>query len=467
MKIAAVTLGCKVNQCDAGETLRLFARRGWEIVPPGPEADAILVNTCDVTNASGKKSRRAIRRAAGLGGAAVVVCGCCTRTAPGAAAGFEGADLVVSSMDSAEIVARVEEYLKESGRRTFGGPGDDYGGEPAEAGRAPAVSGEPTPKAAPAVSGELIPKASPAVSGEPMPKAGRTRYFLKIEDGCDMFCSYCVIPYARGKVRSRPPEEILSEAKAAVTNSYREIVLTGIHIASYGKDLYGKNTGLPALMREISGLPGLARVRLGSVEPRAVTADFLEAAASPVICGHFHLSLQSGCDAVLKAMNRKYTAEEYASAAKRLREAKPEAHLTTDVIAGFPGETDGDFDETCRFVEKIGFLKIHAFPFSAKSGTAAASLPGRVPENVIAARVKRLIRASEKMSADIYRSAVGKTVEVLFEEESGGYVWGHTHNYLRVGVRYIKGSDLINRTLPARLLEAGADSAAGELITRQ
>ncbi|MCL2463007.1 MAG: tRNA (N(6)-L-threonylcarbamoyladenosine(37)-C(2))-methylthiotransferase MtaB [Defluviitaleaceae bacterium] len=455
MKVAALTLGCKVNQYDTGGILRLFAEKGCEVIPPGPSADIIIVNTCDVTNVSGKKSRQMIRKAAGLNDAAVVaVCGCYTRTVPEAAAMTDGADLIIQSMDYGAIVAAVEEYLKKSGRGFL--DGETENGRPG------------------AESNAAFSREAESYAGETAINSGRNRYFLKIEDGCDMFCSYCVIPYARGRVKSRPPEDILLEARDAVTKGYREIVLTGIHIASYGKDLIKKDLtekdsfegfsrGLPYIMRKVHGIAGLERLRLGSVEPGAVDADFLEAAALPKVCGHFHLSLQSGCDAVLKAMNRKYTAEEYALAARRLREAKPGACLTTDIIAGFPGETDENFEETCRFAESVGFLKIHAFPFSPKNGTKAASMPGRVPEDVKAARVRRLIGISGKSAAGIYASYMGKTAEVLFEEEADGYVYGHTQNYLRVGVKAREGSGLINRTRAVRVLETGADWARGEV----
>ena len=399
-KAASFALGCKVNQYESEAIAELFAEKGYEIVDIDDEADVYVINTCTVTNFGDKKSRQLIRKVKRQNENAIVcVVGCYAQTAPQELMKVEGVNLVLGTKDRAQIVELVENYKVENGVESH-------------------------------VSDIMKERLFEPLSIQKL--ANRTRAYLKIQDGCSQYCSYCIIPYARGPIRSREPEDVIAEVKRLAENGFKEVVLTGIHVASYGKDR--RDTSLLEILRQVHEVEGIDRIRFSSIEPNVVTEEFAQAIADmPKVCDHFHLSLQSGCDKTLKEMNRKYDTEKYRQAAATLRKYLPEVALTTDIIAGFPGETEEDFQASYDFAKEIGFAKIHAFPYSPKRGTPAAERKDQLLNAVKSERSHRLIELSDKMADDFVQAYVGKEVEVLFERaiEDGVYE-GHTTNYIKV-----------------------------------
>ncbi|MBR5122392.1 MAG: tRNA (N(6)-L-threonylcarbamoyladenosine(37)-C(2))-methylthiotransferase MtaB [Anaerotignum sp.] len=399
-KAASFALGCKVNQYESEAIAELFAEKGYEIVDIDDEADVYVINTCTVTNFGDKKSRQLIRKVKRQNENAIVcVVGCYAQTAPQELMKVEGVNLVLGTKDRAQIVELVENYKVENGVESH-------------------------------VSDIMKERLFEPLSIQKL--ANRTRAYLKIQDGCSQYCSYCIIPYARGPIRSREPEDVIAEVKRLAENGFKEVVLTGIHVASYGKDR--RDTSLLEILRQVHDVEGIDRIRFSSIEPNVVTEEFAQAIADmPKVCDHFHLSLQSGCDKTLKEMNRKYDTEKYRQAAATLRKYLPEVALTTDIIAGFPGETEEDFQASYDFAKEIGFAKIHAFPYSPKRGTPAAERKDQLLNAVKSERSHRLIELSDKMADDFVQAYVGKEVEVLFERaiEDGVYE-GHTTNYIKV-----------------------------------
>lgn len=401
MRIAFYTLGCKVNQVETQAMERELIRRGHALADFDGPADAYIVNTCTVTAVSDKKCRGIIRRARKNGpGAVVAVCGCYAQTDPAAVSAL-GVDLVSGSAGRMDFLDKLEGLLRQ--------------------------------RAAPVVA---VDEALKRRDFERLPAGGgvgRTRAMLKVEDGCANFCAYCVIPYARGPVRSLPLDEAAAEARRLAVEGYREIVLTGIEISSWGRDL-NTGEGLIDLIEAVCAAAPDCRVRLGSLEPRTVTEDFcLRAAALPNLCPHFHLSLQSGCDATLKRMNRKYDTARYLESVELLRKHFHEPGITTDLIVGFPGETEEEFAQTLAFLRRCAFSAMHIFPYSKRPGTPAASMPDRIPNAVKEARA----REAAAVAAQMERQYLGqwKRAEVLFEEEKDGLWWGHTTRYCKVGVK--------------------------------
>ena len=400
MRVAGYALGCKVNQYETEALNEAFAARGHEIVEIGQAADLYVINTCSVTNLGDKKSRQLIRRVKRQNPQAIVaVIGCYAQVAPEELARMPEVNLLLGTGNRRELVELAEQYRPEMGLVNRVG------------------------------------SVAQARTFEPLSidrLSGRTRGYLKIQDGCDRYCSYCIIPYARGPVRSRPPADVLAEVGRLAQNGFAEVVLTGIHVASYGKDL--DNTSLAGLLAQVCQVPGIERVRLSSVEPRIVTPGFVEQLrALPKVCPHFHLSLQSGCDKTLKEMNRRYTAAEYAEAAALLRGGLPGTELTTDVIVGFPGETEEDFLESLAFVEKMGFLKVHVFPYSPKRGTPAAARKDQCGNAVKAERVERMLAVSHRSAQERLRGYLGRALPVLAEEEvAPGVREGFSPQYVRV-----------------------------------
>lgn len=394
MKVAFTTLGCKVNHYETEAMRELFLRAGWEAVDFSEAADVYVVNTCTVTQTSDAKSRRMIARAHRLNPSALVVAaGCYAQVSPEALAGLEGVGLVLGTSGRKDVVSRVDEALRRGTAQT-----------------------------------EIKPLAE-LKEFEPLSavRDSRTRATLKIQDGCVNFCSYCIIPYARGPLRSRPLDDISREVRALAEEGYREIVLTGIHLASYGRDLGGV-TLLGAIERA-GAEAGVKRIRLGSLEPLFIDEPAARALAeNPKICRQFHLSLQSGSDAVLKRMNRRYTSEQYLRSAELLRRYMPECAITTDVIAGFCGETEAEHRETLAFCEKAAFARMHVFPFSVRRGTKAAGMPGQLPKSVKEARAAELSALGKRLTEQFLASQVGSVAEVL--AESGGA--GYSGNYIRV-----------------------------------
>lgn len=426
-KAASFALGCKVNQYESEAIAELFQEKGYEIVGIDEEADVYVINTCTVTNFGDKKSRQLIRKVKRQNENAIVaVVGCYAQTAPQELMKVEGVNLVIGTKDRAQIVEMVENYKTENGVENH-------------------------------VSDIMKERVFEPLSIQKL--ANRTRAYLKIQDGCSQYCSYCIIPYARGPIRSRDPQDVLAEVKRLAENGFKEVVLTGIHVASYGKDRH--DTSLLEILRQVHEVEGIERIRFSSIEPNVVTEEFAQAIADmPKVCDHFHLSLQSGCDKTLKEMNRKYDTEKYRQAAATLRKYLPEVALTTDIIAGFPGETEEDFQASYDFAKEIGFAKIHAFPYSPKRGTPAAARKDQLLNAVKAERSHRLIELSDKMADDFIQAYVGKEVEVLYERVIGeGIYEGHTTNYIKV--KGTSDKDLTNVICKTKITKAENEELFG------
>lgn len=429
-RAASYALGCKVNQYESEAIAELFAEKGYEIVGIDEAADVYVINTCTVTNFGDKKSRQLIRKVKRQNENAVVaVVGCYAQTAPQEIMKVEGVNLVIGTKDRGQIVEMVEDYNPENGVENH-------------------------------VSDIMKERVFEPLSIQKL--ANRTRAYLKIQDGCSQYCSYCIIPYARGPIRSREPKAVLEEVRRLEQNGFREIVLTGIHVASYGRDR--KDTSLLDILRQVHEVHGIKRIRFSSIEPNVVTEEFARTMAElPKVCHHFHLSLQSGCDRTLKEMNRKYDTEKYRQAAAMLRKYLPDVALTTDIIVGFPGETEEDYQESFDFAKEIGFSKIHVFPYSPKKGTPAAERRDQLPNSVKTERSHKLLALSDEMSAAFLNGYVGQSVEVLYEKQvAAGVYEGHTSNYMKVHGK--SEEDLTNRIVLTRITRIEEEYALGEVI---
>ena len=402
MKVSIYTLGCKVNQYETAALEAELRRRGHELVPFEETADAYIINTCTVTAVSDKKSRHTIRQARKRSPNGVVaVCGCYAQTAPEAVAAL-GVDLVAGTAGRLAFLDDLEELLR---RRQ----------------ETPVVT----------VDNIMAHRTFEPLSGGGL--EGRTRAMLKVEDGCVNFCTYCIIPYARGPVRSLSIDDARRELARLLAEGYREIVLTGIEISSWGHDLKQGETLIDLLEGLCRDLPPQVRLRLGSLEPRTITPEFCRrAAALPNLCPHFHLSMQSGCDTVLKRMNRKYDTQRYWESVVLLREFFPNPAITTDLIVGFPGETEEEFQATLDFVEWCAFSAMHIFPYSRRTGTPAAQMAGQIPNAVKEERAHRAAALAQRLEEAYLEHWVGSTLPVLFEEEKDGLWRGHAPNYVEV-----------------------------------
>lgn len=403
-KAALHNLGCKVNAYETEAMQEMLEQNGYEIVPFAEGADVYVINTCTVTNMADRKSRQMLHRARKMNPNAVVVAAGCYVQAQGAKAD-DSIDIIIGNNKKKDLIAILDEHF--------------------------AKIEEKEPQV------ELIDIAHTHEYEEMRVsrQAEHTRANVKVQDGCNQFCSYCIIPYARGRVRSRKMEDVLAEVHTLASNGYQEIVLTGIHLSSYGIDT-GEN--LLELIRAVHQVEGILRIRLGSLEPRIITREFAEGiAALPKMCPHFHLSLQSGCNTTLKRMNRRYTAEEYYEKCELLREVFDHPALTTDVIVGFPGETEEEFRESKAFLEKVNFYETHIFKYSRRQGTKAAEMKEQVPEPVKTERSNQLIALGKVNKKAFEDRLVGQTVEVLMEEEiqrdSETWQIGHTREYVKVG----------------------------------
>lgn len=415
-KIAFITLGCKVNLYDTEAMAELFTEKGYEVVDFEEYADVYLINTCTVTNLGDKKSRQMIRRAKRINPNSVVVAtGCYAQVASEEVAKIEGINIVIGTKNRSEIVETVENYVAENG--VVNNVSDIMGEKEFE----------------PLQISRLT---------------NRTRAYIKIQEGCNRYCTYCIIPYARGPIRSRKPEEVIEEVKKLAENGFKEVVLTGIHVASYGLDL--GNITLADIIEKVHSVNGIERIRFSSMEPLAIDDDFVARMAKlQKVCDHYHLSLQSGCNRTLKRMNRKYNAEQYAEACERLRNAFPNVAITTDIIVGFPDETEEDFKESLAFAEKMKLDKIHTFPYSPKKGTPAAKMKNQISGDVKSQRSKEMIALSDKMNIDFLNNNIGKTVPVLFEDMENGFWQGHTTNYIKVLVK--SDENLNNKIVDVKL----------------
>ena len=410
MDIAIYTLGCKVNQYETQAMERELLRRGHTLVPFENLADAYIINTCTVTAVSDKKCRNVIRRAKKMNPQAVVaVCGCYAQTEPEAVAAL-GVDLVSGTAGRMEFLDLLEGQLENH--------------------------------AAPIVQVDESLRRRDFERLTAGGQLGRTRAMLKVEDGCTNFCTYCIIPYARGPVRSLPLSEAVDQAKELEAQGYREIVLTGIEISSWGRDLKEGQTLIDLVEALCHAVPGL-RVRLGSLEPRTITQDFCQrAVALPNLCPHFHLSMQSGCDETLKRMNRKYDTARYLQSVQWLNQYFDRPAITTDLIVGFPQETEEEFAQTLDFIRRCAFSSMHIFPYSRRSGTPAATMAGQIPHAIQEQRAQAAQAVAREMEEAYLQALVGSTLPVLFEEEKEGLWQGHAPNY--VAVRAV-GEDLHNQ----------------------
>jgi threonylcarbamoyladenosine tRNA methylthiotransferase MtaB len=424
----------------------LFRRAGWEVVDYRQPADVYVVNTCTVTARSEAQSRQAVRQARRRNpGALVVLCGCYPQVSGEEAVTATGADVVLGTRGRGEIVSLVERALR-------GEKGLVHAGlqRPGQGVREAGETGSPGHEQ------------RDRYEEIPVEAQGRTRALLKVQEGCDVGCTYCVVPLARGPARSRDPGAALQEARRLVTAGFREIVLTGIQLGAYGRDL-GMADGLAWLVEEMAAIPGLWRLRVSSLEPVDVTDRFLDVVAgSPVVCSHLHLPLQSGSDRLLRAMGRPYSAAWYLALVERAREKVAELALSTDVMVGFPGETEEDFAATVRTVQRAGFMRLHVFPYSPRPGTVAARMPDRVPDRVKEERARILREIGEHLARSFVLGLVGRVTEVLAEREYGGWVSGLTRNYVRV--RFPGGADLEGCLVEVRIKGTEADGARGELV---
>ena len=423
MKKAALhNLGCKVNAYETEAMQELLEKNGYEIVPFKEGADVYVVNTCTVTNIADRKSRQMLHKARKMNPDAIVVAtGCYVQTENQEV--DDCIDIVIGNNKKKDIVEILKQYEEEREKRATDlidiGHTKEY--ENLHLSR----------------------------TGE------HTRAYIKVQDGCNQFCSYCIIPYARGRVRSRAKEDVIEEVKTLAANGYKEVVLTGIHLSSYGVDI---EDSLLSLILAVHEVDGIHRIRLGSLEPGIITEEFVRTiSALPKVCPHFHLSLQSGCNATLRRMNRRYTAEEYAAKCQLLRKYFAHPALTTDVITGFPGETPEEFEESRAFVDSMDFYETHIFKYSRREGTKAAVMPNQVPEQIKAERSKVLIALSEEKQSRFEEELIGTTQEVLMEEaierEDGIWQIGHTKEYVKIGYKTEKNlaNQLINVEIESRL----------------
>ena len=424
-KVAFCSLGCKVNQYETNAMAQKFIEHGYEVVEFDEYADVYIVNTCTVTNVADRKSRQMLRRAKEINkDATLVACGCYAQVAKEELKKIPEIDLIIGNNEKNDIIQIVENHIAQKGAEDL-------------------VS-------------DVMYKLDYVELGTTT-YTEKTRAVIKVQDGCDRFCSYCLIPYSRGHIRSRKIENVIEEIKKVVEEGINEVVITGIHIASYGRDFKGENIGLIDLLEEINKIQGLHRIRLGSIEPTIITDEFVERLSKlDKICDHFHLSLQSGCTETLKRMNRRYTTEEFRDVTKRLRSKFPNAALTTDIIVGFPGETDDEFNTTYEFLKEIAFYKMHIFKYSQRKGTKAAVMPNQIDGKIKEERSKKLIELSNENEYNYNKKYIGKQVEVLFEEREGEYLKGHTTNYIVVKHKTDK-DDLINKIAKVTVSEAKQD----------
>ena len=429
MNVKFITLGCKVNQVESEAMREALLAGGFQEAAEGQTADVVVVNSCTVTAVSDQKARQALRREKKRNpGAVAVLTGCWPQAFPQEAEDFLEADIVLGTTRRAALLPKILEYLSTKQRIV---------------------------DIAPHEKGEKFEKLTISAMH------GRTRAFLKIEDGCDRFCSYCIIPYARGRVRSKPLEDIKAEAALLGDHGYREVVLTGINLPAYGKDL---GLHLCDAVEAACAAPGIARVRLGSLEPEQLTPEVIaRMAKQEKLCPQFHLSLQSGCDATLKRMNRHYTTAEYRQIVRNLRQAFPNCAITTDIMVGFAGETEEEFAASLAFAKEIAFAKVHVFAYSRRPGTRAYDMPGQVANKVKEDRSRQMIAATLATQRDFFTAQVGRVEEVLFEQEREKNVYeGYTRNY--TPVRAASAVPLQGQVLPVEITQALEDCCLGRLV---
>ncbi len=430
MKVAFYTLGCKVNQYETNGMIQAFLENGYDIVDFTEKSDIYIINTCTVTSISDKKSRQMIRRTKQLNPEAIVVAvGCYAQFAKDKLEEIEDIDLILGISEKTEIIKYVEEEIKERSPKTY-------------------------------ISDVMHQKQF--VDFGSVNYTDKNRVAIKVQDGCNQFCTYCIIPYARGRIRSRKIENVKKEIEDLAKKGIKEIVITGIHVASYGKDLE-ENIGLIDLLEEINKIDGIERIRLSSLEPTLITEEFVKRLSKlSKICDHFHLSLQSGCNETLKRMNRHYNTEEFKKATELLRKAYPNVALTTDIIVGFPGETDEEFNTTYDFLKEIKFYKMHVFKYSPRHGTKAEKMQNQVDGNIKEERSKKLIELSDKNEIYQNKKYINKNLEVLVEEFEDGYYKGHTTNYIMVKMQE-NANNLQNKIVTAKIIDNDGIELIGKI----
>ena len=430
-KVAFHTLGCKVNQYETEAMEEMFKDNEYEVVDSQDMADIYVINTCTVTNLSDRKSRQFISRAKKMNENAIIaVVGCYSQVSPDEVFGIEDVDIVIGTTDRNRIVELCKRVKKDQEKINI-------------------VRNIKTEKEFETINIDDI--------------KSKTRAYIKIQDGCNQFCSYCIIPYARGPIRSRKPEDIINETEKLAEVGFKEVILTGIHVASYGKDKEGIPLG--NLLEQVSKIDGIERIRLSSIEPTLITKEFMETIIrTGKVCDHFHLSLQSGSDSVLKRMNRKYTTKEYKEIVKLIRGFMPNAGITTDIIVGFPGETEEEFKETYEFVKEIGFSRIHVFKYSPREGTPAAESKEQINGNIKRDRSEELIKLGDRLMNEFHSKFIGSTLSVLFEEEANNdddFMEGYTTNYIRV--RTNKKPSLIGEIIDVKIEEINDNILIGRI----
>lgn len=431
--VGIFTLGCKVNQYESEAIGELFSARGYEVLPPQELCDIYVINTCTVTAESDRKARQIIRRAITKNpDAFVLVTGCLPETSPETLSRIEGVDYICGNADKCAVVDAAERLV---------------------------ASGQKNPRP----SLHVLPLEGAPFSRMSIRKFDRTRAYIKIEDGCESHCTYCIIPKARGSIRSKAPRDVLDEVRTLTENGCREIVLTGIETASYGRDLDGYT--LADLLEEVDHIPNIGRVRLGSLDPSLMKPAFVERIASlRSLAPHFHLSMQSGSNNILRLMKRKYNTAMALESIERLRRAMPHVMLTTDMIVGFPCESEEDFRQTLAFAEQAEFLMIHVFPYSSRRGTPAAAMKGQIPMEIRRERAARLTELEAKIRKQLLEREIRNNPisEVLFENCKNGFAHGHTANFIEVCAKH--DGDLRSQTATVRLLDTDGNTVTAEIL---
>ena len=429
MKVAFYTLGCKVNSYETEVNIEIFKNHGYEIVPFDEVADVYVINTCSVTNTSDQKSRKIIREATKKNkDAIVVVMGCYSQVKYNEAKDIPGVSIVIGNNNKSEIIDLVEEFKKNKKQIV-----------------------------------KITNLKDVLFENMNLDKyETHTRAFVKVQDGCNNYCSYCIIPYTRGNVRSKPLDKVIEEVSNLAKNGYKEVVLTGIHTGHYGLDL--ENTDFSDLLRELEKIDGLERIRISSVEIKELNDKFMETLKeSKKIVNHIHIPLQSGSDTILKLMNRRYDMNEFIASIEKIRKIRPKIAITTDVIVGFPGETDELFDETVDSIKKIGFTELHVFPYSKREGTVAAKMNNQVDGNIKKDRVRKLLSVSDVLKRKYYESLIGTNEELLTEKYEDGYLIGHLSNYGLCKVKSDKKET--NKIFNVNLLSYENECFIGKIIS--
>ena len=404
MKVSFYTLGCKVNLYETETIINKFKKKGYEIVDFNDKADIVVINTCTVTNTSDKKSRNIIRQAVkNNDGAVIVVMGCYSQVRSEDIKEIDGVNIIIGNTNKSRVVELVEDYIKNRENKTL-------------------------------VENIMHTDFEPMVLDSFETK---TRAFVKIQDGCNNYCSYCIIPYTRGNIRSKPKEEVVEEIKCLVNNGYKEVVLTGIHTGHYGKERYDYD--FSDLLNELCCIDGLLRLRISSIEITELDDKFLETLKNnKQIVDHIHIPLQSGCDKTLKEMNRKYDTAYFINKINEIRKIRPDISITTDLIVGFPNESEDDFNDTYEFIKRVNFSKIHVFPYSRRKGTKADLMENQIPEHIKKERVREILELSKELELDYMNKHLNKELEILVEKYEDGIIFGHTSNYIGIKAKGIE-----------------------------